>query len=267
MKRGWCGCIMVLFLFLFFACEEVIDVDLNESESRIVIDAQLSDLSHSQRIRVSKTVAFTSEISSQPVEGAQVVVIEEEGRVFEFSYSDNGNYINDDFLPISGRTYRLQVVNQGEVYQASSFMPNYIDVDSIGVVEERIFDEPFYFATFKFTDIQGQRDYYKYDLSINQSRFLFTGVYNDKFNDGLFVTHQVADSDRDLIPGDTITVRRYCVDSQVYRYWNEFQLMNPGTAAPGNPTSNISNNALGCFSVASGREYGLRVSGFRSTQM
>ena len=254
---------IILFSFLLFACEEVIDVNLNESASRLVIEAQLSDLSSMQRIRISKTVAFTSEISSQPVEDAVVGVLDENGQMFSFHYNENGNYINNDFLPISGRTYALHVEVEGVKYEASSFMPNYIEVDSIGVIEERIFDEPYYFATFKFNDVKGQRDYYKYDISVNQSEYRFASVFSDKFNDGLFVTHQVADSDRDLIPGDTITIRRYCVDPAVFKYWNELQSTNPGTAAPGNPTSNITNNALGYFSVASGREYGLRVSDFQ----
>jgi len=30
---------------------------------------------------------------------------------------------------------------------------------------------------------------------------------------------------------------------------------NPGSASPGNPTSNISNGALGYFSVSSARDY------------
>lgn len=265
MRRVLYVCSIILFSLLFFACEEVIDVDLNESEPRLVIEAQLSDLSSSQRIRVSKTVAFTAEIGSEPVENAVVLVQDEKGQIFPFNYSRDGNYVNNDFLPVSGRSYTLNVNFQGEKYQANCFMPHYVEVDSIGVIEERLFGEPYYFATFKFSDIQGQRDYFKYDLSVNQSEFRFTSVFSDKFNDGLFVTHQVADSDRDFVPGDTITVRRYCVDPAVFKYWNEFQSTNPGTAAPGNPTSNISNDALGCFSVASCREYGLRVSDFQET--
>lgn len=252
------------FLFLFAAvcllsCEEVIEVNLNESESRLVIEAQLSDLSNVQNIRVSKTVAFTSEEGSESVEGAAVQVSDEQGTLFTFQYEEGGNYVNDNFLPISGRSYILRVSVEGQEYQATCYMPNYVDVDSIGVIEERIFDEPYYFATFKFSDIQGQKDYFKYDLSVNKSEFRFASVFSDKFNDGLYVTHQVSDLDRDFVPGDTITIRRFCIDPAVFKYLNELQSMNPGTAAPGNPTSNISNNALGYFSVASCKEFGLRV--------
>src|SRR5690606_35915687 len=117
MRRVLYVCSIILFSLLFFACEEVIDVDLNESEPRIVIEAQLSDLSSSQRIRVSKTVAFTAEIGSEPVENAVVLVQDEKGQIFPFNYSRDGNYVNNDFLPVSGRSYTLNVNFQGEKYQ------------------------------------------------------------------------------------------------------------------------------------------------------
>ena len=37
----------------------------------------------------------------------------------------------------------------------------------------------------------------------------------------------------------------------MYDFWNAVQATNPGTAAPANPPSNISNGALGYFSAYS----------------
>ncbi|TDS12402.1 DUF4249 domain-containing protein [Sphingobacterium paludis] len=244
---------------LFASCEEVIDIDLNEADPRVVIEAQISDLGAEQRIRVSKTVAFTESINSRPVEGAAVRITDNRGRVFEFSYEENGYYVNRSFRPVASRSYDLLVDVEGERYEASCVMPPYVEVDSVGVLEETVFGDNYYFATFKFQDPANVANYYKYDLSINNAAFRFASTFSDKFNDGLYVTHQVSDLNTDMAPGDSIVVRRYCVDRRVYEYWNEFQSTNPGTAAPGNPTSNISNNALGYFSVASVKEFGLRI--------
>lgn len=247
------------FLWLFTACEEVIDIDLNEADPRFVIEAQLSDLEPVQRIRVSKTVAFTASVNSDPVADATVTVTDSRGRVFEFQYENDGYYINRLFMPSAGLDYELLVTVDEEQFTASCTMPRYVEVDSVGVLEEMLFNDTYYFATFKFNDPEGVANYYKYDISINGSAFQFANVLNDKFNDGLSVTHQVSDLDTDLVVGDSISVRRYCIDSRVFDYWNEFQSTNPGSAAPGNPTSNISNNALGYFSVASVQEFGLRI--------
>lgn len=247
------------FFALFVSCEEVIDIDLNDADPRFVIEGQLSDLGTVQRIRVSKTVAFTESVNSLPVSNAVVTVTDNRGRVYSFSYDDNGYYINRNFRPVANRSYDLLVDVDEERFESNAVMPPFVEVDSVGILEETVFGESFFFATFKFDDPAGVANYYKYDVSINAGGFRFASALNDKFNDGLYVTHQISDLDTDMLAGDSITVRRYCVDRRVFDYWNEFQSTNPGTAAPGNPTSNISNNALGYFSVASAKEFGLRI--------
>lgn len=252
--------IYILCALLFCsACEEIIDVDLNDADPRIVIEANLSDLQSTQRIRVSRTVAFDEPINSTEVSDANVMVVDNEGTAYYFRYNGNGNYQVENFTPISGRNYYLQVEVEGEVFQSFCHMPPYVEVDSTGIVRENIFGDSYYFATFKFNDPQGVPNYYRYDVSINDDRFRFSSVFQDKFNDGLYVTHQVSDLDVDMVPGDYISVRRYCIDEKVFDYWNEHQSTNPGSAAPGNPTSNISNDALGYFSVASVQEFRVQI--------
>lgn len=250
---------LVLFFFCFTSCEDVIEIDLNEGDTRIVIEAQLTDLSNFQQIRVSQTVPFSEAVKSKAIIDAQVLVADNEGRNYYFQHTENGVYVKPDFKPVAGRTYRLEIKVANEVYASSCKMPAYVEVDSIGVVKEKIFKDDYYFATFKFNDPENEDNYYKYDLAINKGPFKFSATYNDKFNNGRYVTHQIGDRDEDVFPGDSLTVRRYCVDKAVYKYWNEFQMTNPGSAAPANPTSNISNNALGYFSVASAKQYGMLV--------
>src|SRR5690606_503844 len=145
------------------------------------------------------------------------------------------------------------------VYEAACFMPDYVDVDSTGIVMGQVFGESYYVATVIFNDAADVSNYYKYDISSNDAPSRFASQYQLKSNDALYVTHPVSDRDLDLTPGDNITVRRYCVDEKVFNYWNEYQSTNPGSAAPGNPTSNISNNALGYFSVASAQEFFMEI--------
>lgn len=247
-------------LLLCSACEDIIDVDLNDADPRVVIEANLSDLQSTQRIRVSRTVAFDEPMNAIEVSDANVMVVDNEGTPYYFRYNGNGNYVsNEDFTPVSGRNYYLQVEVDGDIFQSSCYMPPYVDVDSTGIVRENIFGDSYYFATFKFNDPLDIANYYRYDISINNDDFRFSSVFRDKFNDGLYVSHQVTDMDADLQPGDYISVRRYCIDENVFDYWNEYQSTNPGSAAPGNPTSNISNDALGYFSVASVQEFRIQI--------
>lgn len=246
-------------LLFFSACEEIIDVNLNDADPRVVIEANLSDLQSTQRIRVSKTVAFNEPVNSVGVTDAVVLVMNNRGGYVIFQHERDGYYVARDFTPVPGQSYSLSVEVDGESYRASCNMPTYVEVDSTGIVRENILGDSYYFATFKFNDPPDVSNYYKYDISINDGNYRFSTVFEDKFNDGLYVTHQVSDLDVELNPGDYISVRRYCIDEKVFDYWNEYQSTNPGSAAPGNPTSNISNNALGYFSVASAQEFRLQI--------
>ena len=66
--------ILLYSIFVFSSCEEKVDLNLNADSGRVVIDAQLSDASSMQRIRVSQSVAFEAQVGSTAVKNATVTV-------------------------------------------------------------------------------------------------------------------------------------------------------------------------------------------------
>ena len=246
-------------LLLISSCEEKMDLDLNKAAARVVIDAQLSDASSVQRIRISHSVGFDDPINTSGIKGATVSVKDNENRLYSFQYEKDGYYIHRNFKPVAGRIYTLNVAVQKQQYSSSCQMPAYVAVDSTGISEKSLNGKTYFFATLTFKDPAKVANYYSYTLSINGGPFRFANAQSDQFNDGLKVTHYISDLETDLFSGDEVVVRRYCVDEKTYRYWNEYQNNNLSNAAPSNPKSNISNNALGYFSVASVKEYQLKI--------
>jgi len=251
--------ILSSLLLLISSCEEKIDLDLNKAAARVVIDAQLSDASSVQRIRVSRSVGFDDPVNSSGIKDATILVKDNQNRSYSFQYEKDGYYIHRNFKPVSGMIYTLHVTVQKQQYSSTSQMPSYVAVDSTGISEKNLAGETFFFVALTFKDPAKVSNYYLYTLSINGGPFRFASAESDQFNDGLNVTHYISDLATNLSPGDEVTVRRYCVDEKTYRYWNEYQHNNLSNAAPSNPRSNISNNALGYFSVAPLKEYQLKV--------
>lgn len=243
---------------LFASCEELIDVNLNEANPRYVIEGDLSDLTSEQIIKVSQTVAFNAPVRNKPIDNAIVRVMNDKGEVYTFNSIGDGAY-SASFKPKDKTRYNLSVTIGDEVFESSSYMNPYIDVDSLGIIEDVIFSDTVYSVTLKFVDPKDQPNYYKYNISVNGKDFIFSRVFSDKFNDGLYVTHQISDNRNDILIGDTVVVRRQIIDKPVFTYWNDVLSINPGSAAPANPTSNISNGALGYFSVSSAKKYGFRI--------
>lgn len=249
-------CLYLLLIINFFlvSCEEVIDLELNSSSPLYVIDAELSNLNAQQNIYISESVSFNEPYSKKPIEDATVGVMNEKGEYFPFEHVSNGIY-RSYFIPQSNIRYDLNVKINNKSFISSSYMNDYIDVDSLGFVEDVVFKDTVYSVTLKFMDPINESNYYKYNISVNGRPNEFNRVFNDKYNDGLFVTHQLSGNRDDFQLGDSIVVTRYIIDKEVYKYWNDVTSINPGSAAPANPLSNISNGALGYFSVSSAKKY------------
>ncbi len=246
--------IAVFSLIFFNSCEEKIDIDLNDSDPRIVIEANLTNEDRNQEILVSRTVNFDSPEFDQ-VDNASVVVKGSNGRNYTFTPAGNGIYTNNNFFVNTQITYTLEVTVDNKTYSSKGAMVDYVEIDSMGVTKENIFNEDYYFVNLKFKDPKGVPNYYLYTVSINDGPFKFNAVQNDKFNDGQEVTHQIGGRNDEFKVGDKVKVRRQIVSKELYTYWNEYQLTNPGSAAPGNPTGNISNGALGYFGISNVRDY------------
>lgn len=265
MKRYIKGFLALLFTsFIFSSCEDIIDVNLNDAAPRVVIEADLDNLDRTQVIYVSRTVPFNDNRRNEIIKDAFVAVMNiNEGHYNTFIYSgEYDGYIDPTFKLERNTDYALVVEVDGKQYQAWESMPHNVEVDSLGRVKETIFGDDYYFATFKFQDPADVNNYYKYNVSVDGAPMKFYSVFNDKFNDGLYVTHQIGSVDNDITLGSMVVVKRQMISYAVYKYWNEVQSVNPGSAAPANPTSNISNGALGYFSVSNAKEYSFDFSTF-----
>lgn len=251
MNKFYIPAILLLLCQLFSSCEELIDINLNDADPRIVIEADLNNLPNAQIIYVSRTVPFNDVRPKEIVGNAQVQVMGPQGSPIQFVFSEeHQGYVNSTFIPRENLTYSLRVMVDGEMYESTETMPMRVEVDSVGMLRENIFGDTYYFATLRFQDPAGIDNYYKYNVSVDDKPMKFFAVFSDKFNDGLYITHQIGSVDNDIEMTSQVIIRRQSISESVYRYWNEIQSTNPGSAAPANPTSNITNGALGYFSVS-----------------
>jgi len=130
--------ILLYSSFIFSSCEEKVDLNLNADSGRIVIDAQLSDASTVQRIRVSQSVAIDAQVGSTAVKNATVIVKDNLNQRYSFQHEKDGYYINRNFKPVVGRKYTLNIGVQNKQFTSSSSMPAYINVDTTRIIEKEI---------------------------------------------------------------------------------------------------------------------------------
>ena len=241
----------------FSSCEKVIDVKLDTADKKIVIDAVLTDQAGGCKVRISQTKNFKDDNSFIGVPGASVSITDASGTVVNLNETSAGVYEAPAFSGQSGSTYKLKVDVNGQTYNASSTMPQKVQLDSIYISKIDFFGEEETFANVMFNDPGGVKNYYRFVQYVNGNRTKGIFVMDDDLSDGKLFNSTLyffsEDDDVKLInPGDEVTVEMQCIDAATYKYWFSMDQSATGSnqsASPANPVSNIDNGALGYFSA------------------
>jgi len=255
-------CSVILIMAVFFtACEDVIDVDLDTAEPRLVIDAAISWEKESdgatQSIKLSTTTDYYSaEIPT--VSGATVYITNSDGLQFDFIENPGtGEYICTNFIPELYGVYELTVIADGEVYTASEQLIPVSEItrieqkDNGGILGNNI-EVRFYFQD------NGEED--NFYLSKFETDFLLFPEYyaiNNRFSQGNEMFEVFTDGD--LNHGDEIRMSLSGISEQFYNYMVlilESISGNPFNVPPANIRGNIinqtdeKNHALGYFRLS-----------------
>ncbi len=255
--------IVILVLFIFFiGCEEVIEVELDNSEPQIVIEAVVSDNPQNNRVVITKTTDFYSPGQYENISGAEIIVTENNGTSFNFEETFPGNYTNEILSAKIGSQYQISVNINGKTYTATSSLPQLLVLDSISVKgEKRPFqDELDYEYHAYFQDNPGVEDYARFKLYINGIERGGIFRYDDRLTDGRYIDFWrfFFEPEDDVKPGDTVTIELITIDKNSFEYFDTLRRVlatstgGPfGSTTPSNPITNWDNGALGYFSVQS----------------
>ena len=247
--------ILLIASFLTMAsCEKVIQLNLNDSVPRVVIQGNVYDQPGPYTVKISKSVNFDQTSDYPPVTGAKVVISDDVGQTELLSESVAGTYITSKLMGIPGRTYSLTVKTGGEIYQAKANMPYAVNIDSIyfapspisgdKVTAIRLLDPPFtanFYRMVYFINNVQQKRFYTLDDELYQGKPIGYSLMS-------------RDNDTKLKIGDNVTVWLESVDNGVYEYFRTAGHDDGNSASPSNPVSNISNGALGYFNACSVRK-------------
>jgi hypothetical protein len=240
-------------IILFSSCEQVIELDLRDSDARIVVEGTITDEPGSCRVKISRVVNYDAANTPNPVSGANVTLIDN-GTSYILEEAAPGLYELPLLTGVPGHTYQLSVLANGNIYNATCKMPEKISLDTLYLDEEVFFVDTNLTANFEFQDISGIRNFYRYiydDNEKNARRNIL--IDDDTFYDGQLVEQLIVSFNDQIETGDTIRLELWCIDEAVHLYYKTLASIIDGSsgqlAAPANPTSNISGGALGYFSA------------------
>jgi hypothetical protein len=103
-----------------------------------------------------------------------------------------------------------------------------------------------------FKDPANEYNAYQFLQSINGKLSKQIFVFDDRLSDGRYISRQLFNDSAYIQKLDTIQIEMQCLDKPVFNYFKELSGLDPTNGqptSPANPTSNISNGALGYFSA------------------
>lgn len=242
------------------SCEKTIDLELEESEPQIVIEAILREGNHPFEVTVSKSTGFFDNSPQTTLSDATVSLQDEQGNTIDIPHESNGLY-RTTIEATALQTYKLTVMVEGQQFTAQSFMPEKIAIEELDFEyqEQTSFEDAGYEIFFRFNDPAGVDNYYRAVHFLNNVEQKEAGdllVVDDNLFDGGFAKFPL--TEQIFNPQETVAVELIHFDKKSYDYFNAFiDITNTAgglissLAAPGNPTTNWSGNALGYFTAQS----------------
>lgn len=241
---------------LLTSCQKVIELELNPSEVKYVIEGIVTNEPAFCKVYISKSRLFYEDNQFETVSGAQVRV-SDNGQDFLLIETSPGVYETNAINGTLGHQYGLNVQIGNEQFTATCTMPPPVPIDTL-YISPGPFGE-FKFATIGYTDPPTIGNHYRFVQYLNGVKDPALFREDDEFNNGRKVFRRLdtgvdkKDDPRAIQTGDTVTIEMQSIDEKVYQYW--YSLRTGGgqgsgnVAAPSNPISNIQGGALGYFSA------------------
>lgn len=256
--------LFILSLLLFTSCEKVIDLKLDTMEPKLVVDAalkwQIGTTGNQQTINLSTTTGYY-QAQIPKVSGAIITVTNNTNTVFNFTENPNTvNYVCNNFVPVIGETYTLNISYNGQTYTA---IEKLIASPSIKNVEQRNdlgLNSGEIGIKVNFNDFASQKNFYLFSYTTNFNAFPEFEVFNDSFFDGK-VSFGLY-SNKDFTIGKEVNITVNGISERYFNYMRILTGLSSGGGGPfgatppstlrGNLTNinNKDNYALGFFSLS-----------------
>lgn len=255
----------LLCIILLTSCEKVIDVDLNNENPRLVVDAGLTYIKgtdgKNQSLTLSTTTGFFDK-GVPKVSGATVYVTNSSNTRFNFLEEPNtkGKYTCTNFAPLIGETYVLTVIYNGETYKAQDKLSAVNQIDNVEQRADLGINKDEYGIRVNFQDPATENNFYVISYVTPFEAFPYIDAFDDKIFQGR-IGFGLYGSDKMKL-GDSIEIK---VRGTSERYFNYIKKLISTASVGGGPfqpfpsstiRGNIvnqtkeSNYCLGFFSIS-----------------
>lgn len=250
--------ILLAIIMGLSSCEDVIEIDIRDSEPRLVVDATLNVVEQTATVLLSQTTPLY-EIDSpvyDPV--ADVSLVDADGNSVSLSRVDVGQYVANDVIAEVGENWTLVVEIDNEIYRGEARVPEFVELSKVDTMQTAFsFGDTtvvFYQVAMEWIDVVDVDNFYRLQSYINDT--LQTGqyfLYADSQNNGIAMNRPIMSF---FQPGQNITLELFSTNESYYDFYlqvSSIQEQGFGGTTPFNPVGNMldaeGNHILGNFGI------------------
>ena len=261
------------------ACTERIDIELDQTYTRLVVDGGITDEQGQHQVRLTLSTSYFHNQDVPAVRGARLHLSDGENTIpLAEASGGKGTYLLPRmFAAVPGRTYTLSIRLKENIrgavnYYAETLMPDTrFRLDSIAMEYNDMYD---FWLVKVYAFDPPTRDFYKFDTYLNgvngNDTTSRTTATHDRFFNGMHTNgFAVAFFNGDILnAGDTISMVMSALTEDHYQFYNELQtesgFRNPlFSGPPANIRSNLQEGGLGYFYARKVKRAGLIVPNLR----
>lgn len=252
--------IIVLLSILITSCfEDRIELNLNEGNKKIAIEAWFSNLNKKQYAKVSYSLNYLGQPNFEFIKDASVI-LSTSTKEYNLEYTLDGKYELPTNISFQiGELYKLEVTHNDRTYEAEHIMrpcPEIANAGFLKATEDGLDSLDFYEAFFEFQEISGKGDaYYAIDFKPNspdQDSLYHGGYADDEFFDGEYFD-QITVGEQLYEVGDTAIIELYSIGKETYNFLIDIESEvfrdGPFDPPPANVRTNFTNGAIGYFII------------------
>ncbi|WP_375579217.1 DUF4249 family protein [Marivirga tractuosa] len=249
---------LILAIIVSWGCQEIIDIDIPQTDPKLVIEGRLLNERSFQSIKISESLNYYDTTGLEPFTDAKVSLMDADNNLiqsFNYNPKDSLYQSNSPIELTVGSSYTLQIEVNDEILEAKGSILENATLDTLYYLSaeelESLGQPAFGDGYFLFVDGQLNNEgieYFKLDVTVNDtlrnSRGDFSNsVLTSEFFGKQFQALPVPGSFEDQ---DSVGLELYTLNEDVYQYYVEFinLLFNDGgvfSPPPVNPSTNIKN--------------------------
>jgi hypothetical protein len=251
------------------SCTEKIDIELDESYARLVVEGSITTDTTSHLIKLTRSTSYFYPEQAPGVSGA-VLTIDNGSDIITLSETEPGVYATpEDYHGLPGREYILSIklsepIGGFDNYTASSYMNNPAPLDSIKAVFRSDWGPDGFYEITCYVQDSTSVDFYMFNVlkngelmsdTLNKVFVTDDRFYNGNYTNGIGIGYLNQSYERQRVnPGDVLAIESARITEEYFRFVTQLQMQSGFqsplfSGPPSNIKGNISNGGIGFFAT------------------